>query len=231
MSHIADNIRDIQQEMINTCIQIGKKPEDVHLIAVTKTIESDRINEAIAKGITDIGENKVQEIMDKYTSVSPINWHMIGHLQTNKVKYIIDKVKLIHSLDRISLAEEIQKRAQLIDRGIDVLVQVNVGHEETKSGIEPDAVYDFIEALKPFSYVQVKGLMTVAPYAEDPEDVRIYFKKMREIFEKIRDKNMPGIEMKYLSMGMTNDYKVAIEEGANMVRVGTAIFGSRIYQR
>ncbi|AOT68437.1 YggS family pyridoxal phosphate-dependent enzyme [Geosporobacter ferrireducens] len=231
MSQITDNITDIRQEIADTCKKLGKKPEEVQLIAVTKTIEPERINEAIANGITDIGENKVQEIMDKYTLVSPINWHMIGHLQTNKVKYIIDKVKLIHSLDRISLAEEIQKRAERINRAVDVLVQVNIGQEETKSGIEPDEVYDFVAALRPFSYIQVKGLMTVAPYKEDPEEVRPYFNTMKEVFERIRAKNLPGIEMKYLSMGMTNDYKVAIEEGANIIRVGTAIFGSRIYRK
>ncbi len=231
MSQITDNITDIRQEIADTCKKLGKKPEEVQLIAVTKTIEPERINEAIANGITDIGENKVQEIMDKYTLVSPINWHMIGHLQTNKVKYIIDKVKLIHSLDRISLAEEIQKRAERINRAVDVLVQVNIGQEETKSGIEPDEVYDFVAALRSFSYIQVKGLMTVAPYKEDPEEVRPYFNTMKEVFERIRAKNLPGIEMKYLSMGMTNDYKVAIEEGANIIRVGTAIFGSRIYRK
>lgn len=230
MSQIADNISDIRQEITKTCMKLGKQTEEIHLIAVTKTIEPERINEAIACGITDIGENKVQEVMDKYGLVSPVNWHMIGHLQTNKVKYIIDKVKLIHSLDRISLAEEIQKRAERINRSIDVLIQVNIGQEETKSGIEPESVHDFIEALQTFSHIRVKGLMTVAPYEENPEKVRIYFKAMREIFEKIRAKNLSGIEMKYLSMGMTNDYKVAIEEGANMIRIGTAIFGSRIYR-
>ncbi|SHJ13286.1 hypothetical protein SAMN02745975_01347 [Geosporobacter subterraneus DSM 17957] len=230
MSQIADNISNIRQEITKTCMKLGKKTEEVHLIAVTKTIEPERINEAIACGITDIGENKVQEVINKYDLVSPVNWHMIGHLQTNKVKYIIDKVKLIHSLDRISLAEEIQKRAERINRSIDVLIQVNIGQEETKSGIEPESVHNFIEALQTFSHIRVKGLMTVAPYEEDPEKVRIYFKAMREIFEKIRAKKLSGIEMKYLSMGMTNDYKVAIEEGANMIRIGTAIFGSRIYR-
>ncbi len=225
--YIKDNIATIQKEILKSCEKVGRDPKEIQLIAVTKTIDPVRINEAIGAGITDIGENKVQEIMDKYSAVSEVNWHMIGHLQTNKVKYIIDKVKLIHSLDSIKLAEEINKKAKQRNIMINTLIQVNVAQEETKFGIAVDEIDDFIEKLQLLNYVQVKGLMTIAPYDEDPERVRKYFRILKSIFDKIKMKNLQGIEMKYLSMGMSNDFKIAIEEGANMIRIGTAIFGKR----
>jgi len=188
-----------------------------------------RINEAVNKGIKNVGENRVQEIMDKYDKISEVNWHMIGHLQTNKVKYIIDKVKLIHSLDRINLAIEIDNRAKQQNIEANVLIQVNVAKEDTKFGIASEDVYGFIESIYNLENIKIQGLMTIAPYVEDPEEVRTYFKELKNIFEEIKMRNYKGVEMKYLSMGMTNDFKIAIEEGSNMIRVGTGIFGERNY--
>ncbi|MBB6216977.1 hypothetical protein HNQ80_003082 [Anaerosolibacter carboniphilus] len=229
MSHIKENIVHIQKEIQALCRDIGKDPQEIHLIAVTKTIDASRINEAIAEGIVNIGENKVQEILNKFEQVNDINWHMIGHLQTNKVKYIIDKVQMIHSVDRIHLAEEINKKAKQINRCIDILIQVNIAKEETKFGIDEKDIYDFIDQLALLPHIRVKGLMTIAPFEENPEEVRIHFKRMKQLFDEIHDKNIKGIEMRYLSMGMTNDFKIAIEEGSNMVRIGTGIFGKRNY--
>ncbi|QZY57141.1 YggS family pyridoxal phosphate-dependent enzyme [Crassaminicella profunda] len=231
MCYIEKNIKDLREEIHEICSKIGRNPEEIQLIAVTKTVDHERINEAIHTGVEDIGENKVQEIMEKYNVVSSVNWHMIGHLQTNKVKYIIDKVKLIHSVDRISLAEEINKRAKQHNKIMDVLVQVNVANEETKFGLANSEVFDFFEKIQPLEHIRVKGLMTIAPYEENPEDVRKYFKMLKEIFEEIKTKGFQRVEMRYLSMGMTNDFKIAIEEGANMVRVGTGIFGRRNYNK
>ncbi|MCT4621362.1 MAG: YggS family pyridoxal phosphate-dependent enzyme [Marinisporobacter sp.] len=229
MSYIEKNIKELRKEIDEICSEIGRNPEEIQLIAVTKTVDHERINEAIGAGAKDIGENKVQEIMEKYDVVSNVNWHMIGHLQTNKVKYIIDKVKLIHSVDRMSLAEEINKRAKQHGKIMDVLVQVNVANEETKFGLASNEVFEFFEKIQALEYIRVKGLMTIAPYEENPEAVRKYFKMLKELFEEIKTKQFPRVEMKYLSMGMTNDFKVAIEEGANIIRVGTGIFGRRNY--
>lgn len=190
----------------------------------------DVISEAIDFGLNDISENKVQEITNKYESLNypDLTWHMIGHLQTNKVKYIIDKVDLVHSLDRKSLAKELNKRAKKNDRVIDVLVQVNIAEEESKFGLKESEVMDFLEELKNYPYIKAKGLMVMAPFEENPENVRYVFKNAKALFEDIKEQDLSHIEMKYLSMGMTNDFEVAIEEGANIVRVGTGIFGKRI---
>lgn len=226
---IKENIDFLKREIAEVCKTVERQPEEIHLIAVTKTVAPEYINEAIQWGVTDIGENKVQEIMDKHEGVAPVNWHMIGHLQTNKVKYIIDKVKMIHSLDRMNLAVEIHKRAVKLQRIIDVLIQVNISGEETKFGISAEDVFDFLEELQKLSAIRVKGLMTIAPFEENSENTRIHFRNLRILSKEIENRNLPNIEMKYLSMGMSNDYKIAIEEGANMIRVGTAIFGRRNY--
>ncbi|WP_129596385.1 YggS family pyridoxal phosphate-dependent enzyme [Anaerophilus nitritogenes] len=228
---IEGNIIHIRQEIYKACEKSKRNPDEVTLIAVTKTVDSSKVNEAIAQGIEDIGENKVQEIINKCEKVSPVSFHMIGHLQTNKVKYIIDKVKLIHSLDRISLAKEIDKRAKQHNKIMDVLIQINVAKEDTKFGMYQEDVYDFLEKIKCFENIKVKGLMTIAPYEEDPEEVRKYFKELKKIFEEIKTKAFSHVEMKYLSMGMTNDFQIAIEEGANIIRVGTGIFGERNYNQ
>ena len=188
------------------------------------------MNYAIKCGSRNIGENKVQEIMAKYENIEEsVNWHLIGHLQTNKVKYIIDKVALIHSVDSIGLAEEINKRAEKAGLVKDVLVQVNVAQEETKFGIEYDDTDSFVERLSGLPGIRVKGLMTIAPYYDDAELARPVFRRLKEKFDMLAAAGIPNVDMKYLSMGMTNDYKVAIEEGSNMVRIGTGIFGARNY--
>ncbi len=229
MSYIKSNIEFIKNEINDACVKVGRDPKDVSLITVTKTVDTERIQEAINNGITEIGENKVQEIMDKYNDISNVDWHMIGHLQTNKVKYIIDKVKLIHSVDRLSLANEINKRAKQHNKIANVLIQVNVAKEDTKFGIESEEVDSFIQSLLNLENIKISGLMTIAPFVDDSEEVRQYFKELKSIFEYIKSKEYKNVEMKYLSMGMTNDFKIAIEEGANLVRVGTGIFGKRNY--
>ena len=231
MGAIAENIQQIQDEKAEAAVRSGRNPEDVLLCAVTKTRSAEEINEAIRAGITDIGENKVQEILDKYDKVLPVNWHMIGHLQTNKVKYIIDKVSLIHSVDSMRLAEEIDRRAEQHGKTMDILVQVNAAQDEAKFGVGADAAEALVaEILSRCESVWIRGLMTVAPYAEDPEEVRPYFREMRRLYDRISSEiDHPRLDFKYLSMGMSNDRVVAVEEGATIIRVGTAIFGARHY--
>ncbi|HYE08756.1 MAG TPA: YggS family pyridoxal phosphate-dependent enzyme [Patescibacteria group bacterium] len=230
MQEIRDNIRSISQDIRDICIRTGKDPESVTIIAVTKTIDTDRIKYAIDCGIQNIGENKVQEVMSKFDNIERnVNWHLIGHLQTNKVKYIIDKVALIHSVDSISLAEEISRRAEKAGLVMDVLIQVNVAEEDTKFGIEYGEIDGFIKQLSKLEGIKVKGLMTIAPNYEDTELVRPVFRQLKEKFDMLAKADIPNVEMKYLSMGMTNDFKMAIEEGSNMVRIGTGIFGARNY--
>ena len=230
MQEIRDSIKNISQDIRDICIRTGRDPGGVTIIAVTKTVDTDHINYAIECGIQNIGENKVQEIMAKYENIEGnVNWHLIGHLQTNKVKYIIDKVGLIHSIDSISLAEEISRRAEKAGLVKDVLVQVNVAQEDTKFGIDYEEIDGFVKQLSQLGGIRVKGLMTIAPYYEDKEFVRPVFKRLKEKFDMLAKADIPNVEMKYLSMGMTNDYKLAIEEGSNMVRIGTGIFGARNY--
>ncbi|KXZ39573.1 hypothetical protein SAMN05661008_01237 [Alkalithermobacter thermoalcaliphilus JW-YL-7 = DSM 7308] len=222
---VLDNIEKYAKES-------NRKKEDITLIAVTKTVDIPVIQEAIKYGITDVGENKPQELVRKYDVIGKkVKWHMIGTLQTNKVKYIIDKVDLIHSLDRISLCEEINKRAKSINKVVDCLVQVNISKEETKHGIKEEEALDFIKSVSEnFSNIRIKGLMTMAPYTQDKEDTRIYFRKLKELSLKISDMKLENMYMDYLSMGMSNDYTVAIQEGSNMIRLGTVLFGERNYE-
>ena len=231
MSSIAENIEAIQKEKAQAALRAGRDPEEVLLCAVTKTHTAEEINEAIRAGVTDIGENKVQEILDKYDKVLPVNWHMIGHLQTNKVKYIVDKVSLIHSVDSFKLAEEIDKRAGQHGKTMDILVQVNAACDEAKFGVDISAAESLVsEILSACENIRVRGLMTIAPYAEDPEEIRPYFRSMRQLYDKIAaEVDHPRIDFKYLSMGMSNDRIIAVEEGATVIRVGTAIFGARNY--
>jgi hypothetical protein len=232
MSYIQENINEVRDNIYNICKKMNRNPEDIKIIAVTKTVDIDRISTAIDFGIDAIGENRVQEIRKKYNKIDKkVEWHMIGHLQTNKVKYIIDKVSLIHSLDSLRLAKEIDKRAKNIDKTMNVLVQINIGNEDSKYGIDLDDVHNFIEKLESFKNLKVQGLMAIAPYVKNPEAIRPHFKKMKKIFDDLKGKDIENLEMKYLSMGMTNDYLVAIEEGANIVRIGTGIFGKRNYNK
>jgi hypothetical protein len=226
---IRHNLELITDRMEEAASISGRRGKDIKLVAVTKTVDTERIKEAAALGITCIGENRVQEISRKYDELKecPLEWHMIGHLQRNKVKYIIDKVALIHSVDTVALAEEINKRALQTNRKADVLLQINVSGEDSKFGLCAGHIKRFIEQTEGFQNIHIRGLMTIAPYTDNPEEARPVFSKLREIFEKVRAEKYQGVDMDYLSMGMTGDYSVAIEEGANIVRIGTGIFGSR----
>lgn len=229
---IKSNIEYITKLKNNAAVDSGRSGEDVLLVAVTKLHTADEINEAIDAGITDIGENKVQEIMDKFDAVKPVRWHLIGHLQTNKVKYIIDKVSMIHSVDSLKLAKEIDKRAEQHGITMDILIQVNSAMEESKFGVTTEETEQLIsEIANQCPNIKIKGLMCIAPYEENPEDARTYFAQVKKIFDKYIDNKNKNIDFKYLSMGMTNDFEIAILEGSNLIRVGTAIFGYRDYSK
>jgi pyridoxal phosphate enzyme (YggS family) len=222
VNRIKDEIKAAQKRSL-----YGAK--DVLLLAVTKNVDVERMKEAIESGISVFGENRVQEIEKKYDQIpTKVSWHLIGHLQRNKVKYIINKVSLIHSLDSISLAEEINKRAQQIEKIMPVLVQVNVADETTKFGVSLDQAIPFIQEIKELPNLKISGLMTIGPLVEDVEKVRPIFRQLRELRDQIREMNLPGVSMDYLSMGMSNDYLIAVEEGANIVRIGSGIFGPRL---
>lgn len=228
MVMIFDNVRKIKQKIREVCLKTGRNPEDVTIVAVTKTVPVERIIEVVKAGIYDIGENKVQELLEKRKSIDNVRWHFVGHLQTNKVKYIVDFVHLIHSVDSFKLALEIDKRAKRINRVVDVLIEVNTSGELTKYGVEPEEALNLVRQISEnCEYVRVKGLMTVAAYLPNPEDVRPMFRTLRELRDEISKFNLRNVEMRHLSMGMSNDYEVAVEEGATIVRIGTAIFGPR----
>ncbi len=228
---LKDNIAVVRKNIELACERSGRNPEEVTLIAVSKTKPLSDIEEVIATTDTrDFGENKVQEMVDKYEKVStPVNWHLIGHLQTNKVKYIVDKACLIHSVDSFNLAKTIEKEAVKRNVTVNILIEVNVAEEETKFGVRCEEVLPLIEQIKDLPHVKVKGLMTIAPFVENPEDNRVYFRTLRDLSLDIASKNIDNIDMSVLSMGMTNDYVVAVEEGTTLVRVGTGIFGARNY--
>lgn len=224
---ISENLSVVRQRIENASLASGRNPDDITLIGVSKTIDYARINQSLAYGLKDIGENRVQELLDKYDHIENVRWHMIGRLQRNKVKYIVDRVSMIHSLDRLSLAREINRQAEKISRVVPVLVQVNPANEESKAGLPYDEVIPFIETIYNLKYIKVMGLMSIAPIAEDVETIRPYFTMMKQLFDGIKQDDYPHIEMKHLSMGMSNDFEIAIEEGSTMVRIGTAIFGKR----
>ncbi len=219
----------LQKRINDVKNELAKTGREVTLIAVTKTHPVEVINEAIDCGITDIGENKVQEVLAKYDAVKPVRWHLIGHLQTNKVRQIVDKVYMIHSVDSEHLAKEIDKRCAAIGKAMNILIQVNVAGEDTKSGVSPDEVPALAEALSKYPNLKLRGLMQIAPYADDPEEVRPYFKRLKEIFDELKPKYGPDFDT--ISMGMSNDYVIAAEEGATCVRVGTLLFGERDYTK
>lgn len=228
---ISENIETIKKNVQRAAEKVNKTIDDITIIAVTKTVDSDRAIEAIDSGLYNLGENRVQEFNNKYSVIKDkdVKWHIIGHLQTNKVKYVVGKVELIHSLESIPLAEEINKRAKQQGIIANVLIELNLGGEESKFGLDENSVFEFAKSIEQYDHIRVMGMMTVAPYDENPENIRWVFKKMKSIFDEISNLNLINFEMKYLSMGMTNDYEIAIEEGSNMIRVGTAIFGSRNY--
>ena len=231
MSAIRENLESIKFNIKESANNAKRSSEDITLIAVTKTVDVDKILEAIEYGVTDVGENKPQELARKYDIIGDkVKWHLIGSLQTNKVKYIIDKVHMIHSLDRESLCEEIQKRAEKIDRIIDCLVQVNISKEDSKHGLYEEDVIDFITNISnKYTNIRIKGLMTMAPFTENEDEVREVFRSLKNLSLDIDKLNIPNVSLKYLSMGMSNDYKIAVEEGSTIVRVGTSIFGERNY--
>lgn len=227
---VTDNYKYIKQQVIDTALKCGRNPDNITLIAVSKTKPLCDIEELIEIGVEDFGENKVQELCDKFEKVSkPVRFHQIGHLQTNKVKYVVDKAYLIHSVESLKLAKEIQRIAEKKQIIADILVEVNVAEEESKFGLHTIEVIPFLEEISSYANIHVNGLMTIAPFVENPEENRKYFRTLKQLSLDIISKNIDNIDMNVLSMGMTNDYKVAIEEGATMVRVGTAIFGTRNY--
>lgn len=227
---LSDNLHEVQENIRKACERSGRNPEDVTLIAVSKTKPVSDIEQIYAAGIREFGENKVQEMNDKQKVLpGDINWHMIGHLQRNKVKYIVDNVAMIHSVDSVRLAEEISKEAVKKNVAVDILVEVNVAKEESKFGLYTEDVSQFVEQISELPGINIKGLMTSAPFVDNPEDNRQYFKKLKDLSVDINAKNIDNVHMDFLSMGMTNDYVVAVEEGATHVRVGTAIFGHRDY--
>lgn len=230
--YISENIENIRKNIDAACKRSGRDPKDVLLLAVSKTVDVDRIKVAVDCGLNSLGENRVQEIMEKYEPMGEnVKWHLIGHLQTNKVKYIIDKVELIHSVESIKLAEEINKQAKKHNLVMDVLVEVNMADEESKFGVKPDETESFIRELALMDNIRVRGLMTVAPNVENGEENRVYFRNMKQLLVDINAKNINNINMDILSMGMTGDYETAVEEGATIVRVGTGIFGKRDYTK
>ena len=228
---IRENLAGIVRRKDEAAVRSGRQPEDVLLVAVTKLHTPAEINEAIDAGVTDVGENKVQEILDKYDKVKPVRWHLIGHLQTNKVKYIIDKVDLIHSVDSLHLAKEIDKRAAQHGKVMDILVQVNAADEESKFGVSSEEAEQLIaDIADQCPNVRIRGLMCIAPFLEDPNGCRPYFAEVKAIFDRHVGDPTGKTDFKYLSMGMSGDFEVAIEEGSNVIRVGTAIFGTRNYR-
>lgn len=226
-----ENLQTVEEKITSACARAGRNRDDVTLIAVSKTKPVSMLQEAYDLGVRVFGENKVQEIREKYEVLpKDIEWHMIGHLQTNKVKYIIDKVSLIHSVDSLKLAEVIEREAEKQNKIVDILLEVNVAGEESKFGLKPDDVIPMVEKIEKYSHLRMRGLMTIAPFVNNPEKNRGIFADLQKLYVDIKDKNIDNGNVSILSMGMTNDYEVAIEEGATMVRIGTGIFGARNYR-
>ncbi len=227
---IKENYASVLKKVTDACIRAGRDPQEVTLIAVSKTKPVSMIQELLDVPVVDFGENKPQELKEKY-EVLPKNlkWHMIGHLQRNKVKYIIDKACMIHSVDSLRLAEQIQAEAEKKNVVMPVLIEVNIAEEDTKFGVTAKETLPLITEIAKMNNIQVLGLMTIAPFVDDPEENRIHFRNLYNLFIDIKEQNLDNVCMMHLSMGMTNDYEIAVEEGATLVRVGTGIFGERDY--
>ncbi len=223
------NFESVIEKYENALKKVGKTKEDVILLAATKTVDYESINYAISKGIDYVAENKVQELLLKYDKLNPVHQHFIGHLQTNKVKDVIDKVELIQSVDSLKLAREISKQAVKRNLVMDILLEVNIGDEESKWGFKPDETENALREVASLEGIRIRGLMTIPPICDDKEQVRSYFNKMYKLFIDISSKKIDNSYMDILSMGMSDDFDIAIEEGANLVRVGTALFGKRYY--
>ena len=231
MEFIKNNLAEVEANICRACAKAGRAREEVTLIAVSKTKPVEMLEACIDNGITVFGENKVQELCGKYEVLpKDLHWHMIGHLQRNKVKYITDKVELIHSVDSLRLAEAISEDAVKKGVQVNILVEVNVAEEDSKFGLKTEATEELIRQISSLPNIFVKGLMTIAPYTEVPEENRTIFRTLKQLSVDIDSKNIDNVSMNILSMGMTGDYEVAIEEGATMVRVGTGIFGERDYK-
>ena len=229
---LKENLANVEKNIEQACKNAGRSRDEVTLIAVSKTKPVEMLQEIYDENIRDFGENKVQELCSKMEQLpSDIRWHMIGHLQRNKVKYIVGKVELIHSVDTYRLAEEINIQAKKQNVIVPILVEVNIAHEESKFGISAEDAILLVEEISKLENIRIKGLMTIAPYVEIPEDNSLYFRKIKQLSVDITNKNIDNVFMEILSMGMTGDYMVAIEEGATMVRVGTGIFGERNYKQ
>lgn len=229
MGQIQDNVKNIYSNMEKAAIKSGRSITDITLLGVTKNVDETRMKELISLGINNIGENRVQELISKYPSVNnnSLNWHFIGNLQTNKVKYIIDKVSLIHSVNSVRLANEINKQALKIGKKQDVLIEINVSGEKSKMGVPKEDVDNLVNHISILPNIVLKGLMTIAPFVDNTRNNKFYYEYLKEKFIDINRKKNDNIDMKYLSMGMTNDYEVAIEAGANIIRIGTGIFGKQ----
>lgn len=229
---IAENVKLIKENIAAAAMRCGRDPKDIKLVAATKMNDADRVREAIAAGVDICGENRVQELSEKLAqgAYDGCPLHFIGHLQKNKVKNIVGKVELIHSVDSVSLAQEINRRAAALGLTQDILLEVNIGAEENKSGFAPDELVGALDEIAQFSSVRVLGLMAIPPICEISENNRVYFKRMKQLFIDIGQKKYDNVTMLHLSMGMSADYEVAVEEGANLVRVGTGIFGARNYK-
>lgn len=222
---IQENILRVQQNIAEACEKCGRDPSEVMLLAVTKNHTPEEINQVVASGITNLGENRVQELVSKYDLIQgDVKWHLIGHLQKNKVKYIADKVEMIHSVESLSLVEEINKQCGKLGRTMDILVEINVSGEESKHGITPEEAHDFVKSVAQYPNVKIRGLMTMAPKYAEIDEIREVFAKLYKIGVDIREKKYDNISMEYLSMGMSNDYMIAIGEGSDIVRVGSALF-------
>ena len=228
---IKNRLTDIQARVKEAALRAGRDPEEIKLVAVSKNQELEKIEALQAEGIVDFGESRVQDLRDRYEKFPDVKWHMIGHLQRNKVKYLarMDRCQLIHSLDSLRLAKKINKRAEMEDRMMKALVQVNIAEDENKYGLYASEIIDYLHQVAEFDNLQIKGLMTIVPHVEDAEEVRPYFKEMKELAEQIKEEDMAQVQMDELSMGMSNDFEVAIEEGATIVRLGRSLFGSRGY--
>ncbi len=225
---IRENLSAVEEKIANACRKAGRNRGEVTLVAVSKTKPLSDLREAYEAGAKDFGENKVQELTDKIPELpSDIRWHMIGHLQRNKVKYIVGKVSMIHSVDSFRLAEEISREAVRKDTTVEILIEVNVAGEESKYGVSPEDAPELVEKIASLPAIKIQGLMTIAPFTENPEENRPFFRKLKQLCVDIERKNIDNVNMSVLSMGMTGDYSVAIEEGATCVRVGTGIFGER----
>jgi PLP dependent protein len=229
MTSIAQNLLEISARIQAACSRVGRDATEVHLIGVTKTVPVDRIREGVAAGVRILGENYVQEARTKLEALAdmPVSWHFIGHLQSNKAKLVLEAFTCIHSVDRESLARELDRQAQKLGRRMPVLLQVNTGQEDTKGGLAPVELLPFFERLTACDGIEVRGLMALPPYYDDPEQVRPHFRELRELLHRLREHIATPETLTELSMGMSHDFEVAIEEGATMIRIGTALFGTR----